>query len=80
MDPNIHIEEESLDNLYVGKLFVSWEEVTVFLDNFCMQKGFGYRKGRSTKMDNTEDATKRTFLYKHAGTSNANSKTTTLNE
>ena len=44
-----------------------------------MEKGFSYRKGRSTKTDNTEDATKRTFLCKHAGTNNT-TKTTTLNE
>ena len=72
--------ENETDNLCVGKLFVSWQEVTIFLNDFCMQKGFGYRKGRSVKKDETEDAAKRTFLCKHAGTKNNTAKTSTLNE
>jgi hypothetical protein len=92
---NINMEEESLslykdrddllisenetDNFYVGKLFVSWQEVIIFLNTYCMQKGFSYRRGWSTKMNNDKDAIKRTFLCKHAGTNKVD-KTTTISE
>jgi hypothetical protein len=73
------ISENETDDLYVGKLFVSWQKVIVFLNTYCMQKGFSYRRGRSTKMNNDEDAVKRTFLCKHAGTNKVD-KTTTISE
>ncbi|RIB07075.1 hypothetical protein C2G38_464249 [Gigaspora rosea] len=61
-------DKDIMDNLYVGKLFVSWQEVTIFLDYYCKQKGFGYKKVRSKKSEGLDDAKKRTFLCKHAGT------------
>ena len=59
---------DKTDDLYVGKQFVSWQEVALFLDDYCIQKGFGYRKGRSKKdNENIEEIIKRTFLCNHAG-------------
>ncbi len=51
----------------------------IFLNNFYLQKGFGYRKDQSIKNGNTENAAKRTFLYKHANINKSN-KTVPLNE
>ena len=31
------------DDLRIGKQFISWQEVILFLDDYCIQKGFGYR-------------------------------------
>ncbi|CAG8625274.1 2400_t:CDS:2, partial [Racocetra persica] len=60
--------KDETDNLYVGKRFVSWQEVIKFLNYYCKQKRFGYRKECSKKSEGLEDAKKRTFLCKHAGT------------
>ncbi len=70
--------KNEIDALYIGKLFVSWQEVIVFLDVYCKQRGFGYRKGHLKKNDGNVP-TKRTFLCKHAGIYKAK-KTATLNE
>src|ERR1044071_1504543 len=51
----------------------------IFLNDFCLQRGFGYKKGQSIKKDTTEDAAKRTFLCKHAGINKSN-KTAPFNE
>ncbi|KAF0455709.1 protein far1-related sequence 11-like isoform x2 [Gigaspora margarita] len=67
-------EDQSISEigeLYVGKPFVSWEEVIIFLDEYCKRKGFGYRKGRSKK-GSDQDVKKRTFLCRHAGTFTSN--------
>ncbi|CAG8684653.1 9073_t:CDS:2 [Racocetra fulgida] len=61
-------DKDETDNLYIGKRFVSWQEVIIFLNYYCKQKGFGYRKGCSKKSERLEDAKKRTFLCKHAET------------
>ncbi|CAI2193606.1 14722_t:CDS:2, partial [Funneliformis geosporum] len=71
--------ENETGDLYVGKVFISWQEVTIFLNDFCLQRGFGYRKIQSMKHDVTEEAAKRTFLCKHAGINKPN-KTVPLNE
>ncbi|CAG8629638.1 439_t:CDS:2, partial [Racocetra fulgida] len=64
--------DEEQDNseagqLYIGKSFLSWEEVTLFLDEYCKQQGFGYRKGHSKK-SNDQDVKKRTFLCRYSET------------
>ena len=66
------IIKNKIDDLYIGKIFVLWQETIIFLDTFCMQREFGYRKDQLTKTDNTEDAIKRIFLYKYAGTNKIN--------
>ncbi|CAI2191107.1 7365_t:CDS:2 [Funneliformis geosporum] len=76
---NIYSTENETGDLYVGKVFISWQEVTIFLNDFCLQRGFGYRKIQSMKHDVTEEAAKRTFLCKHAGINKPN-KTVPLNE
>ncbi|KAF0469412.1 hypothetical protein F8M41_025553 [Gigaspora margarita] len=47
--------------LYVGKSFGSWDEVILFLNEFCKRKGFGYHKGHFKK-DDEQNVKKRTFL------------------
>ncbi|CAI2170589.1 11055_t:CDS:2, partial [Funneliformis geosporum] len=44
-DDLLDFTENETDGLYVSKIFVLWQEVTIFLNDFCLQKGFGYRKG-----------------------------------
>ncbi|CAG8545452.1 13217_t:CDS:2 [Ambispora leptoticha] len=61
-------DKDKTDNLYVGKRFVLWQEVIIFLNYYCKQKRFGYRKRCSKKSEELEDAKKRTFLCKHAET------------
>ncbi|CAG8742905.1 22231_t:CDS:2, partial [Gigaspora rosea] len=60
-------DNDTMDYLYICKRFVLWEKVINFLNHYCKQKGFGYRKGQSKKSDGLEEAKKRTFLCKHAG-------------
>ncbi|CAG8767206.1 11919_t:CDS:2, partial [Gigaspora rosea] len=60
-----------IGELYIGKQFVLWKEVTIFLDEYCKQKSFGYHKGHSKKSSD-QDVKKRTFLCRHAGTFTSN--------
>ncbi|CAG8699394.1 2803_t:CDS:2 [Funneliformis caledonium] len=60
-------ESEIEYDLYIDRQFVSWQEVALFLNDYCIQKGFGYRKDRSKKdNENSEEIIKRTFLCNHA--------------
>ncbi|CAG8771784.1 714_t:CDS:2, partial [Cetraspora pellucida] len=63
-------ESSEAGELYVGKSFISWDKVTLFLDEFCKRHGFGYCKGHSKK-SNEQNVKKRTFLCRHSGTSNS---------
>ncbi|CAG8683353.1 6806_t:CDS:2, partial [Cetraspora pellucida] len=42
-------ESSEAGELYVGKSFISWDKVTLFLDEFCKQHGFDYRTYNSCK-------------------------------
>ncbi|CAG8715147.1 17220_t:CDS:2, partial [Cetraspora pellucida] len=63
-------ESSEAEELYMGKSFISWDKVTLFLDEFCKRHGFGYRKGHSKKSDE-QNIKKRMFLCRHSGTSNS---------
>lgn len=78
-DDWLETDEGEANDLHISKRFISWQEVTLFLNDYCMQKGFGYRKGRSKKKNGDEDAVKRTFLCKHAGIFKSNKTANLMN-
>jgi len=59
-------------NLFVRKIFQSWDHVANFMKRYAAVKGHGVRIGGGGKVDKANGIIKRTYLCRHAGQAKSN--------